>query len=826
MSRALPTVLVVILVLGFAAPVAAAEPKAAAAAPAGETIPGEIIPGEVIVTFRGGTAPDDSRLHGLVRVDDLGAADTGAPTLLSTNGRPVGDVIAELQADPSVLAVEPNYVVHLANDGAVAVQVDDPKTGDQYSLDAMRVRQAWSLVDDQSTNLIAVLDTGVMSSHPDLSGRVVKGYDFVNNDTNAADDNGHGTWVAGIIAARQNDGYGIAGISPRDKILPVKIMNRSGTGSTADLLAAIRWSADKGADVINMSVGGFPYSQLMQDAVNYAWGKGAVLVGAAGNNRREESYYPASFDHVISVSATQVNDEFSNWSSYGPKVDVSAPGSSVLTTNCYTCTYADHDSWGSHTFISGTSFATPNVAGVVALIRARYSGWSPAQVVARLYSTVDDLGYRGWDKRYGRGRVNALRALGADISSPRRPSGDAFEGNNVLSATAPLLARSVTARPTIYPAGDVDVFTVNVPRAGRLDVRVTGVVDTRAYPWNKSGLPVDPIVELYTLAGALIKRVDNEWEGGTELAQLHVSGRTRVLVRVLNWYPSGSRTPYSITPTYVDTVAPVAAIAAPLAGATGVSRFVDPVIRFSEAVTSVSSTTVRLRDVATNTRVAARVAYDSTTLQARIVPDNKLGPARTYRIEVGAMIKDAGGNSVSPTSSTFTTGTASFSDTAGNAFESEIEWLVAAGITQGCGGDKFCPGQVVTRKQMAGFLARALDLPPSPRDYFTDDAGSSLEDEINRLAHAGLTKGCGRDLYCPTEAVTRAQMASFLARAIDAPPTGTDFFVDDEGNTHEDNINRLAALGITSGCGDGRYCPTEGVTRGQLAALLYRALGD
>ena len=321
-----------------------------------------------------------------------------------------------------------------------------------------------------------------MSTHPDLSGRVLKGYDFVNDDTNAGDDNGHGTWVAGIIAAKSNDGYGIAGISPTDKILPVKIMNRSGTGSTADLLTAIRWSADKGADVINMSVGGFPYSQLMQDAVNYAWSKGAVLVGAAGNNRREESYYPASFDNVISVSATQVNDEFSNWSSYGPKVDLSAPGSSVLTTNCYTCTYADHDSWGSHTFISGTSFATPNVSGVVALIRARYPTYSPAQVVARLFNTVDDRGYSGWDKRYGRGRVNALRAVGGSSPAPLWKGGDALERNNEVSDDAPAVAVGTTVRPTIYPAGDVDVFTVNVPRAGRLDVRVSGVVDTRAYP--------------------------------------------------------------------------------------------------------------------------------------------------------------------------------------------------------------------------------------------------------------------------------------------------------------------------------------------------------
>ena len=136
-----------------------------------------------------------------------------------------------------------------------------------------------------------------------------------------------------------------------------------------------------------MSVGGFPYSQQMQDAVNYAFNKGAVLVGAAGNNRREETYYPASFDNVISVSATQVDDEFSNWSSYGSKVDVSAPGSSVLTTNCTVCTYADHDSWGSHTFISGTSFATPNVSGVVALIRATYPAMTPDEVVERLFST-------------------------------------------------------------------------------------------------------------------------------------------------------------------------------------------------------------------------------------------------------------------------------------------------------------------------------------------------------------------------------------------------------------------------------------------------------
>ena len=301
-----------------------------------------------------------------------GSADVGVPMVVSTGGRSVDQAIADLRADPAVAVVEPNYRVELTDEsGELGIVVNDPETGDQYSLDRMRVRDAWTRTTG-ATNVIAVLDTGAQLNHPDLAGRLVTGIDLVNDDSNPTDDNGHGTWVSGIIAAKANDGYGIAGISWTDKVMPVKIMDGTGTGNTADLMAGIRWAADHGADVINMSVGGFPYSQLVQDAVNYAWVNGVVLVGAAGNNRRSETYYPASYDNVVSVSATQPEDEFSNWSSWGPKVDVSAPGSSVLTTNCYTCTYADHDSWGTHTYISGTSFATPNTAGVIALVRARW----------------------------------------------------------------------------------------------------------------------------------------------------------------------------------------------------------------------------------------------------------------------------------------------------------------------------------------------------------------------------------------------------------------------------------------------------------------------
>jgi subtilisin family serine protease len=830
-SRAPGTLLVLLLILlATATPVAANEP-AAPKAPAvlddapdgpvpGAAAAGEVVPGEVIVKWRNADrGPKVARTRGLAVVAEVGAPGKGL-SLVATRGRPVDAVVAALQADPDVEYAEPNYVVSLAG----SVSVNDPQTSGQYSLDRMRVRHAWGRSTGAS-NLIAVLDTGVQSGHSDLKGRVVKGYDFVNDDTGAGDDNGHGTWVAGIIAANANDSYGIAGISWSDRILPVKIMNANGTGSTADLASGIYWAAGKRADVINMSVGGFPYSQAVLDAVNYAWNKGAVLVGAAGNNARRENYYPASYDRVISVSATQVNDEFSYWSSYGPKVNVSAPGSSVLTTNC-TVTKCPNRGWGSHTYISGTSFATPNVAGVVALIRAKYPSYTPAQVVSRLYSTVDDLGYGGRDDRYGLGRVNAHRALGASVSQPARVARDDLEGNDGMSS-ATHIPRSSTSTPTIHPAGDVDWFRVNAPRAGRLDIAVTGVVDTRAYPWNKSSLKIDPVVELYAADGTFIKRVDNVWESGTELAQHSVGGATHLLVRITNYFPNGNaRRAYTVTPTFVDTVAPAVTTVSPGGGSSDVTQWVVPTARFNETVTNVSTTTVRLRDMSTFSVVPATVTYDASRREVKLAPATRLVGAREYRFELGAGITDVAGNKLSATHLRFTTSDVAFSDIAGTPFEAEIEWIADEGITTGCGGDRFCPTRKVTRGQMATFLSRALGLPAADDDHFTDDTGSVHEPHINRIAEAGITTGCGGSRYCPDRELTRAETATFLSRALTLGATNRDYFTDDAGIYHERHINRLAAAGLTEGCSSTTYCPTALLTRQQMAAFLYRAFGE
>jgi hypothetical protein len=168
-------------------------------------------------------------------------------------------------------------------------------------------------------------------------------------------------------------------------------------------------------------------------------------------------------------------------------------------------------------------------------------------------------------------------------------------------------------------------------------------------------------------------------------------------------------------------------------------------------------------------------------------------------------------------------GSGCVNDIDGSPFANDIAWAYAEGITAGCAPDLFCTDGSVTREQMASFLVRALGLPATSTDFFADDEGSIHEADINRVAAAHITTGCGPGRFCPTLVVTREQMASFLVRAYALPASGTDFFTDDERSIHEANINALAASGITSGCAPGRFCPTQRVTRGQMVAFLRRA---
>jgi hypothetical protein len=169
-------------------------------------------------------------------------------------------------------------------------------------------------------------------------------------------------------------------------------------------------------------------------------------------------------------------------------------------------------------------------------------------------------------------------------------------------------------------------------------------------------------------------------------------------------------------------------------------------------------------------------------------------------------------------------GTSCPNDWSGSGFSEHIAWMYETGLTEGCAPDLFCTYNPVSREQMAAFLSRALDLPATPNDYFTDDDGTDFEVSINRVAAAGIATGCGAGRFCPTRDVTRGEMAAFLARGFALPATTNDYFADDDGTTFEVSINRVARAGIASGCTATRFCPDRLINRGEMAAFLHRAL--
>jgi subtilisin family serine protease/putative cell wall-binding protein len=653
-SRIRPILVSLLLLAVSATPLRAASTPAPAAAPHGpdaagpkdKATAGEKLghaPDRVIVQWKEpqkGAANEKAR--GLGHIAGLHGA--SGPSVVRTNGASVDAVVKDLAADPAVAWAEPDYVMEVD-----AVSVNDPLSSKQYSLDRMRVRDAWSMTKGGSA-LVGVIDTGVQFNHPDLAGRLVAGYDYVNGDSNATDDNGHGTWVSGILVGNPNNGSGVAGITWTNKVLPVKVMDATGHGYSSNVAKGIDYAISRGAKIINMSIGGFEYSYAVKAAVDRAWAAGAVIVAAAGNYRTSEPSYPAAYDHVISVSATQADDEFTNWSNYGGTVDVSAPGAAVTTANC-TVSPCIHSTWGSYIDISGTSFSTPNTAGVVALIMAQYPSFTNQQVVDRLLSTTDDLGFPGRDDWYGRGRVNAFRAVGGSPALLPRQTGDGAERND--SPTAAYALPFGTSHPNNYPAGDVDYFSFSAPRAGRVDLSVTPVIDTTRL--QKSSLSFDPMLELW-ISGALVKKVDDPSSSATvEHVSYQAGGPTTVVLGVRNWLPNGAKPAYTLSSAFVDNVKPTITSRAPSSGATGLTAEIVPTATFSEAVSGVSATTFTLRD-ASGTVLPATVGYTSSTRRAWLRPATPLHGEQSYTLTASAGIKDAAGNALTATSWTLTTG--------------------------------------------------------------------------------------------------------------------------------------------------------------------------
>jgi serine protease len=240
----------------------------------------------------------------------------------------------------------------------------------------------------------------------DLNGYVDdwRGWDFVNHDHEPQDDHGHGTHVAGIAAAASDNGAGIAGISWGARIMPLKVLDSGGNGTDSDLAAALVFAADHGARVINLSLGGGAAS-VMESAVNYAHSRGAIVIAAAGNSSGQGVLYPAAYAKAMAVAATDAGNHRASFSSYGPEVDIAAPGIGIYSTHW------TPGSGGTYAYLSGTSMATPHVAGAAALLASLPQFDTPDRLRLALESTALDLGPICRDVYYGAGVVQAYAAL-------------------------------------------------------------------------------------------------------------------------------------------------------------------------------------------------------------------------------------------------------------------------------------------------------------------------------------------------------------------------------------------------------------------------------
>lgn len=370
------------------------------------------------------------RMPGSVVLDSF----QGSEGLTELQRVPVGakaaEVIKHYEADSTVEAAMPNETWR-AYDGdpaptptpsassPAAPTPNDSRFGEQWQAQTLRYTSCWTKSQGEGIT-VAVIDTGIDASHPDLAGQIAPGgFDFVGKDADPRDGNGHGTHVAGIIAAAVNNGEGVAGIAPKAKILPLRVLDDSGRGSTFGILKAISYAAKNGAKVINLSLGSPPggllsraYMKLFGD---YLLRKGVLLVAAAGNDGAAVGM-PAQVSSFMAVGATNSTDRLASFSNFGKQISVTAPGVDILSTMptypCNLSTTHPDSITTTYSKLSGTSMATPVVAGAAALVWSQHPTWKPAQVREALEQTALDLGTAGRDNSYGFGRIRPWVALG------------------------------------------------------------------------------------------------------------------------------------------------------------------------------------------------------------------------------------------------------------------------------------------------------------------------------------------------------------------------------------------------------------------------------
>jgi subtilisin family serine protease len=397
-----------------------------------------------------------------------------------------------LAAHPGILYVEANRIRHTS-----VTAPNDPSYPSQWALTAIKALQAWNTISPQYLTAatatgnriqIAVLDTGVDCGHPDFinsggsSASSARGGQLNTSLSRAfiastisstlctvMDDNGHGTHVAGTIAAAAQNGAGVAGVAWPLVVVSYKVTDNTGSGTDSNIAQAIMAAADAGVHIVSMSLGGAGYSQALQDAVYYAWARNTLVIAAAGNSSTNALTFPAGANYAIGVSATDPNGNFASFSNYGNSVDIAAPGVGILSTApSYPGAYLAIQNYAT---LSGTSMATPHVSAVAGLIALTTPGATPAAIAQRLQQTASSaVNGGGWNQNYGYGIVNAAAAVSGTL---RAASVGGVTGQVVNAFTLPVTGATVTvAGQTVTTAAD-GLFRFSNLNAGDYTISAT-----------------------------------------------------------------------------------------------------------------------------------------------------------------------------------------------------------------------------------------------------------------------------------------------------------------------------------------------------------------
>jgi subtilisin family serine protease len=582
-----------------------------------------------LVVFWRDAAPARLRLTG---VRTIAPAAVGQRSVVIAERGQAGQVAAALRADPRVLAVVPDAVVH-AMGWPVDAPPSDPLYDQQTDLPQIHVPEAWPTTTGDPRVVVAVIDSGVDLTHPDLAGvTVVAPRNETFNTTDVHDDLGHGTHVAGTIFARADNGAGIAGIAPDSALMPIKVLDGDGSGFFSDVLDAVDWARTHGADIINLSLGGLLTPDeiaLFQPTFSAARAAGILIVAAAGNSGDRLMFYPAGLRGVVSVAAVDAGDLAADFSTFNRAVDLAAPGVDTLST---IPTALDPSGYERD---SGTSMAAPHVAGVAALVLAARPRLGVDELEGVLRASADDLGDPGRDDHYGAGLVDAAVALTAPVPSPL-PDFDPAPGPSgplTIDFSSPIApvrqtANSFTVAWTVSHAivdGVLVRFGWRLFHNGICPSESVDAVDYTILPFTSptidSGLRPGSCYRYEALA------VDENGEFGD----------------VTSW-----------PVTIVDRIRPFIRSHVPATGATRVSPRASIRIVFSEPVVGASALNLRLRNLSTGRWVRVRVTYDPIRSIATIHPLRWMFRGQRYAVYALSGIQDGSGNHLRSTHWAFT----------------------------------------------------------------------------------------------------------------------------------------------------------------------------